>query len=140
MANPLSSALLPKLQGRFPGRPFTSDQDKQGVVVFPCEHPDVGDVEIRDDGDEVTVVLGNFTHTHIGCYDEGVTDSERVERICDSVIYLLEDLFADRIELYGSHVGAGGFRRRDENRRGLISKGISGTKSFVWSGPLSDSE
>lgn len=132
----LLSALVPKLRSHFPDRPFTSALGDSPTLIFPCEHPDVGDVEIHEDGDELTVVLGNFTHTHFDCYEQNASEADRADSICASVIKLLDDLFADRIELYGSHAGSGGFRRRGEKDRGLLSKTLLGASSFVWSGPL----
>ncbi len=33
-------------------------------VTFPAIHPDVGDIKIHDDGSELTLIAGNFTHGH----------------------------------------------------------------------------
>jgi hypothetical protein len=50
----------------------------------------------------------------------------------------LEDLFADRIEMYGSHRGGGGSRRISAEPRGVLSKALFGRKTYVWSGPTSN--
>jgi hypothetical protein len=42
-------------------RPKLAADFRDGTVVFPAAHPEVGDVEFHNDGDELTVVLGNFT-------------------------------------------------------------------------------
>ena len=138
MSPSLSSVLLPKLKEHFADRSFRSAPGESPMAVFPCEHPDVGDIEIHDDVDELTVVLGNFTHTHFANYDDDASDSDKADKICESLIELLEAVFADRIELYGSHKGAGGFKRLGEKERGKLSRVFFGTKSFVWSGPLND--
>ena len=107
-------------------------------AVFPAAHPDVGDIAISDEGDEVTVALGNFTHCHFANYDQGIDDAARVRRIGESQVEFLEDLFADRIEMYGSHRGGGGSRRISAEPRGVLSKALFGRKTYVWSGPTSN--
>jgi len=105
-------------------------------AIFPAVHPDVGDIEIYDDGDELTVVVGKFTHRHFSNYDQGVSQVERACRIGNDLAVFLSDLFADRIEMYGSHLGGGGTRLRDGRSRGLASKVVFGSKTYVWSGPV----
>ncbi|MDP9140467.1 MAG: hypothetical protein M3O62_06720 [Pseudomonadota bacterium] len=96
----------------------------------------MGDIEIYDDGDELTVVVGNFTHSHFGNYDQGISESERDTRISQALVGFLDALFADRIEMYGSHLGGGGTKVRDGRSRGLASRALFGSKTYVWSGPL----
>jgi hypothetical protein len=105
-------------------------------VVFPAIHPEVGDIELCDDGDELTVYVGKFTHAHFDNHDQGISDTERAERICHSVLSFLDDIFADRIEMYGSHLGGGGTRLRAGQTRGTLSKMSFGSKTHVWSGPI----
>lgn len=136
MAVSFCSVLVPKLQNRFPERRFELYPEESRFLVYPCEHPDVGDLEIFDDGNEVTVLIGRFTHAHFDCYDKGVSESEKVTRICDDVVDFLEELFADRLELYGSHSRGGGCRAIRGKKRGVLSRALFGRDSFVWSGPL----
>jgi hypothetical protein len=103
-------------------------------IVFLAAHPEVGDIEVQDDGDELTVTLGRFTHSHFANHDEGITDSERADRIVDDLVLLLEDVFADRIEFFGSHETGGGFRMRCGRRDTLEAN----KKLYVWSGPLTN--
>jgi hypothetical protein len=105
--------------------------------VFPAIHPEVGDIEIFDDGKEVTVKLGNLTHVHFDNYDTGLSEAEVAERLSSGVLSFLEDLFSDKIVVWGSHRGAGGYYHRDHKRpRSLFSRR---RKKYVWSGPLSES-
>jgi hypothetical protein len=108
------------------------------VVVFAAAHPEVGDVEIYDDGDEVTVIIGKFTHEHFPSYDAALAPAEREERVAEHVVTFLEQLFADRVEIFGG-VRGGGWRPRGAKPRGRISKFLFGRKTYVWSGPLCDS-
>jgi len=104
-------------------------------AVFPAKHPDVGDIELYDDGDELTVVLGHFTHRHFGSYDEGISDIERAGLIAKECVDFLREIFADQVVFFGSHAGGGGSGRRGEPRS-FISQRLFGRKTFVWSGPL----
>ena len=132
----LESHVLPLLESRFSGGRMQSRPGEAPFAVFPALHADVGDIEIFDEGDELTVVVGKFTHSHFGNYDKETSESERAARVCESLMEFLTDLFADRIEMYGSHLGGGGTRRRDRGKRGVISNVFFGSKTYVWSGPV----
>ena len=136
MASSLEIHVLPELAARFPGKGMQSHPGAAPFAIFPAVHPDVGDIEIYDDGDELTVVVGKFTHRHFSNYDQGVSQVERACRIGNDLAVFLSDLFADRIEMYGSHLGGGGTRLRDGRSRGLASKVVFGSKTYVWSGPV----
>jgi len=99
--------------------------------VFPAIHPQVGEIQIHDDGDEITLVAGNFTHGHFSSYDESLSREQKAEQIAGSVVDFLEELFADRIILWGSHRGGGGWKPVGEN-----SGWEADEKLYVWSGPL----
>jgi hypothetical protein len=132
----LTDHLLPKLNLSFPSRTFACDSEG-GTVTFPARHPEVGDVVVRDDVDEITIILGNFTHSHFGCYDSTISSAERMERIAEDVVGFLRDLFEDRIELFGSHRRGGCCRPRRSKLRSWLSRFWYGKRTFVWSGPLS---
>jgi hypothetical protein len=129
----IAERLIAKLKSRFPHRPMRLGGDESAAVTFVAAHTDFGDIEIHDDGHELTVVFGRFTHSHVGNYDEGINESERAERIADQCVCLLDDVFAERVEFFGSHQEGGGFGPRGEIRRYVGPKG----PLFVWSGPLS---
>lgn len=127
----LADTLIPKLRRRFPDRQMRLGTPPSPCVVFPAIHPEVGDVEIYDDGDELTLVAGKFTHGHFSNYDDALSNQEKAEQITDSVILFLDELFADRIVLWGSHEGSGGWYKRGES-----SSFQQGARGYVWSGPL----
>jgi hypothetical protein len=127
----ISTILIPKLQERFPERGLRINAAPSPCAVFPAIHPEVGDIEIYDDGDELTVVAGNFTHGHFSNYDEGLSAEEKASAISDEVLGFLRDLFADQIVLWGSHQGSGGWFKRGE-----YSEYKGDAQEYVWSGPL----
>jgi hypothetical protein len=128
----ITDRLVPKLRNHFPDRPMQLSGRSGVAVTFPAAHPDFGDIEIQDDGHEPTISFGHFTHSHVANYEEGISESERAERIAEECVALLDDVFADRVEFFGSHEKGGGFGPRGERRSFRASKG----PLFVWSGPV----
>jgi hypothetical protein len=126
----ISEKLMPRLQERFPGRPLRFAAPPEPVAVFVAAHSEVGDIQIFDDGSEITLVAGHFTHGHFSDYDSKSAD-EAEERIVGDVVAFLERLFADRIVLWGSHRGSGGWYDRDRQPSPFVNGPL-----YVWSGPL----
>ncbi len=128
--------LIPQLQEHFGNRNFTIDASKN-QIIFPAAHPAVGDLDIRDDGDEITIIAGKFTHGHFSSYDGRLSEDEQQKRIAEDVITFLKKVFADQIVFWGSHQGSGGWYRRGQPpewaKTGLLKKT---EEEFVWSGPL----
>jgi hypothetical protein len=120
----LAETLIPLLKARFSDRPFVVGTGSHPAATFPAIHPEVGDLVIQDDGDELTVYVGNFTHVHFDNVDD--------------TLAFLEDVFADRMEFFGSHLGGGGCRKRAGKPRGVVSKALLGRRTYVWSGPVED--
>lgn len=139
----LTDHLIPKLHDRFSDRGLKVTGDAQPCAIFPAIHPKVGDIEIHDDGSELTVVAGNFTHGHFANYDDDLSDAQKDEAIVEAVLEFLEALFADRVVLWGSHNDGGGWFRRDEPQKGQrvmplpLEEAKQSSNHFVWSGPLS---
>jgi hypothetical protein len=98
-------------------------------VTIPAVLPDVGDIVLQDDGDEVTAFVGHFTHSHFSNYDD-ITIPEKEQSIAEDVAQFLEQLFADRIVMWGSHLGGGGWHTIDCHERSHPKQ-----KEYVWSGP-----
>jgi len=130
--------LIPKLREQFPNRGLRVEMSPEARAIFPCVHPEVGDIEIHDDGDELTVYAGNFTHGHFSNYDEKLPKEQKAEQITEDVVAFLNNLFADQIILWGSHSGGGGWSKREEpDKLSFLSKIFTAhKKQYVWSGPL----
>src|SRR5262249_44058665 len=114
----ITDKLIPRLQQRFPDRPMKSGKPPEAIAVFAAAHPDVGDIQIFDDGSEVTLVAGKFTHGHFSDFNSKSAD-EVEENVVESVIEFLERLFADQVVLWGSHRGGGGWYDRNRGQSGL---------------------
>jgi len=130
--------LIPKLRDQIPNRDLRVEMSPEARVVFPCVHPEVGDIEIHDDGDELTVYAGNFTHVHFSNYDEKLSKEQKAEQIAEDVVAFLNNLFADQVVLWGSHNGGGGWSKREEPDKLSFLSNIfpAHKKQYVWSGPL----
>jgi hypothetical protein len=127
----LSDILLQHLQQRFPGRGLRTGSPPDPVAVFPAVHPEVGDIAIYDDGDELTLVAGRFSHAHYADYDDAHTPEEKATIAAEQVVAFLEEIFEDRVVLWGTHEGGGGWYPRTDTNRAQASG------RYVWSGPLS---
>ena len=107
----ISDYLIPAIKKRFPNQPF--DFNKSPELAFAIQSPcnEFGELALSDDGDEVTLFLGNSTHTHIGCYEGNLSQVEQEQRISSEVIAFLEALFDDRVVVWHGIGGIGGCRR-----------------------------
>lgn len=123
--------LVDELVKRFPGRGLRLESEAKRRAVFPAAHPDVGDIIILDDDEELMVVYGNFTHCHYGAWrlPPGATNRDIVE----SLLRDLDDLFGDRLVMWGSHNEEGGIFRLGQE---LSSLSPLEKRRYVWSGPL----
>ena len=90
-------------------------QTDEHSITFRAAHPQVGDLKIFDEGDELTVMVGR-AHAHF----DGPEDTAR----------FVNELLSDGWEFSWL-----GFRRRKSQSSGLWWK-LLGGKKYVWSGPL----
>ena len=128
----IRESLLPALLSRFPDRPFRVGNPPAAAVTFPCCHPDVGDLQIFDDGDEATIALGRHTHSHFNPYDSSLTETELASTVTESVIAFLVDLFADRVLIWSLPGHSGGWYMLP----GSSAHVPAGASAFLWSGPI----
>lgn len=68
-------------------------------------------IEIHDDGDELTLYLGKFTHLHISNYDDQLNEEQKAQEIVRDTVAFLSDVFDDEVVFWGSHRGGGGTYR-----------------------------
>ena len=123
----LYEALKLRLKRNFRHWSFSSD-DENKLISIPPKHPDVGSLDIQDDYDELTIFVGNFTHWHSGYFNEAEEDLEQLNEIVTDVAEYLEDMFNDKIFMWGSASKGGGTQ--------AIEDGFKTKKNgYVWSGP-----
>jgi hypothetical protein len=129
----ITDKLIHRLRERFAGRAVVFGVPPAACATFAAAHPAVGDIQIFDDGSEVTLMAGRFTHDHFSDFDSKSAE-EAENNIVDDVVAFLDRLFADQVVLWGSHRGRGGWyiRGAKEVREAVRSNG----PLYVWSGPL----
>ena len=127
----IRDVLIPLLTRRFPNRFVVAEPGTEPCVTFPAKHPEVGDVEIYDDGGEITLIAGKFTHGHFSNYDE-IPTAQKESQIAEDVAAFLDRLFSDQVVLWGSHKGSGGWHAIDDGSQNRTRHG----NEHVWSGPL----
>ena len=133
MAGTLSQKLIPRLLARFPGRGVCLHQSRQPVVAFPAAHPEVGDLQIHDDEEELTISVGQLTQD-----TSRRTTTRRLwkrggEEIINRVMELLDAVFNDRMEFWRTGKRGGWTPRGDD----LIMRRLD-ARRYVWSGPVAN--
>jgi hypothetical protein len=131
MAGTLSQKLIPRLVARFPDRGLRLHQGKEPVASFPAAHPEVGDLRIDDDDDELTVSVGQLTHGHFTPRNYQLASQENEEELIERVLEFLDEVFRDRIEFWTAGKSGGWHPRGEEP---LAPR--PNMRRFVWSGPV----
>jgi hypothetical protein len=127
----LTMIVIAKLKAAFPDRPFHFAGNNQPFASLLPEWDDFGAIELVDDGGELMVNFGSFTHTHIVGANH--------EEIAEQVVQLLKDTFADRLLFWaiGQH-GSGGAELNGEEPFWGEDERLESLRRGVWSGPLHD--
>ena len=133
----ISDELIRRIKERFPHANPTFGKPPEPSVVIPAVHPEVGEIKIYDEGCELTLVAGRFTHGHFSDFDSQSTE-EKERNIVDQTVWFLDRLFADQIILWGSHASGGGWYLRESEPATIpeIEQMKKGKQLYVWSGPL----
>jgi hypothetical protein len=131
MTGTLSQKLVPRLLACFPNRGLRIHEGTQPVASFPAAHPEVGDLLIDDDDDELTISVGQLTHGHFTPKNYQLPSQEKEEDLIERVMEFLDQVFDDRIEFWTAGK-AGGWHARGGEPIGPWTNRLR----FVWSGPL----
>jgi hypothetical protein len=129
----LKSVLTSELKSHFPnidfescGEDFKSSDKDDVIATFLPVHQSWKPVVICDDGDEVTVSFGDFTHKHYGYYGEK-TDPEV------KALSVAADVIEDKLEFFKFGGGGGCLT---SGTQGKFSKILFGRNGVVWSGSI----
>ena len=132
----LADALLPLLRERFPDRGLRENAAAEFCAIFPAAHGEVGDISIQDDGTELTVYVGNFTHLHFSYFENDLSPEQKTRWIVEEVVQFLDYMFADRVIMWGSHRGGGGLSTEGAPGYAELRSPRTRLERYVWSGPL----
>ena len=100
-------------RARFPERELVVPM-AGSIAVVPAAHVDVGDIEVRDDSDELIVTVGEITHSHFACYDNLLSTEVKQQHVANAVLDFMDDIFSNRIEFWGRDTDGGGWRIRSK--------------------------
>ena len=128
----LMARLEPRLRERFPELRTFYSSERPNSLVIPAKHPEFGDIEIDDDGNELTMFIGKFTHCHLDGYGESSSEDQRADIAVERAVDLLDRIFRDQIVCWGSNQASGGFF--DREARSESARQPEGPL-YVWSGP-----
>src|SRR5687768_11619309 len=92
--------LIPILQQRYSDKRVKIGLPSDPIAVFQAQHPSVGDLVVWDDGDEITLAIGEITHGHFNSYNPELNQEDKEKEVTEMVLDFLEDLFADNILLW----------------------------------------
>ncbi len=93
-------------------------------VTVPGACRELGAFHVVDDGDELTVYVGDITHGHFGIDDDTLPHDLAEREVVADVIDFFSATFADKIEFYRNTYGGGGWR----------PAGTGPEPSVTWSG------
>ena len=94
--------LISAIRQTYPEKAFTFSAPPEPIASLPGNIPQVGLLQIYDEGDEATVCFTDVTHSHFSCYETDKTQEQREEIITGDVMDFLEALFSDQVLLYRS--------------------------------------
>jgi hypothetical protein len=118
------------LRRRFPDVQFDYPESPDVIATTHAPNPNIGVLEIHDDGDEVTVYVGELTHGHFNALD--LSGADAAHAIVDDLMMFLGNLFADRVVIWKGSVMHGW----DELAPDATPQPHGGAESHVWTHPL----
>ena len=131
----LSREFRAALLHRLPDLKYREEFTDRLVVTIPAHHPETGAITVWLDGDEVTVGIGEYFHTHFEAYLVERTEPTQTERergAAARAVAFIADFMADEIVLRISRDG-----RYASTSHRSIQKGLPGPEEveYLWSGP-----
>lgn len=113
--------------------------DENVIFRMPEASPDVGELLVWNDGDELTVGVGKISHHHFPTWDfEGVPEAEQMRRASARAIEWIEAIISDRVrfrvEYEGDRVCAGSWWSTDQGDGGRWLQRTTRVIEYTWSG------
>jgi len=96
-------------QTRFPNNAIVLNDTNSIATISGC-CPELGNIEVQDEITELIVFVGDITHGHFDCYEESLTQADRDKIVVSNVLDFFEEVFAGKIEFWGSNKMGGGWR------------------------------
>ncbi len=132
----ITDLLIPALQTAFPNTNMRTGAPPDPIAIFPAACAELGDVQICDDGDEVTIIFENLTHHHVNPYNAKMSPAQRTEWVTQETVNILRGLFDDRIFIWSSKRGHGESGWIQDFDGTIPDNLPNDAKMFVWSKQL----
>ena len=134
----LLNTMLKNIKNEFPSLKYSIDIDNYCISI-PSINNEIGNIDIQDDIDELTIFIGDFTHWHAECYNDKLNKKEKAQYIANEVIEFLKKLFNDEIIMWSSHTQGAGICDKNNKPFKKTWFGFGKERKFwVWSGKLID--
>lgn len=148
--DPLAVLFRAAFQDRFAHLRYDEEFTDRLTITIPAHHQETGDIVVWIDGDEVTVGIGEYFHTHFEAY-LGSEPPEEVDRrlATEHALDFIESFMTERtfLRVYmkgGKYVGASIIPAdRPEAARSTLLNLLLGYNrrqeiDYFWSGPKAE--
>jgi hypothetical protein len=113
--------------------------DPEEIVRIPAKAPEVGDIVVRNDGDELTVCIGRIAHRHFEVYcATGATEQDRQREVAQDAAQWIQDVLAERVrfrvEFEAGRVIAGSSWQIEHHDGGRWLTRTDEVREYTWSG------
>lgn len=90
-----------EFKAAFPLLIFEYDLSKNYIIRIPAVNAEFGDIKIVNDFNEITVLLGEYFHTHFerASYEDDIFDSTVRKQIITDTISFISDVLSDKVVL-----------------------------------------
>jgi hypothetical protein len=124
-------------------------------IVLPAKNDSIGCLTIYDDGDELTIEIGELHHTHFSAYNyDADTDYEQLRYAIKAAAQFVADVINDRVLISVDYAGdrcIGSSHRYLCTDRGnsdmvrlpdapLFFNQATRSERYLWSGPVGDGD
>ena len=94
----LSRELLAQLHRVLPAKALRTEFKGRLVITIQARVPEVGDITIWLEGDEITVGIGELHHSHFEVYTQSADTLDERERLAaESAVEYIRDIIEERV-------------------------------------------
>lgn len=137
--NSLSRVFLSELERCVANGMFFARQTDHLIVTIPAKSPEVGDLTVHLDGDEVIVNVGPHYHTHFETYTiEAETPEARELEAAKDAVRFIRDVLDEKVRFRGQFAHgrclnfSSWYPEKSEGIRRLL--GADEVIDYAWSG------
>ena len=102
---PLLKAFDNALEERYSESERVYDANDGPALCISARCAEVGDLKIYDDGDELTVVIGELHHCHYSAYSYEGLEDERLLKAAHEAAAYVADILTDKVQITVAYQG-----------------------------------